>query len=65
MLTSSSSSQGNDTEHKLNNKLINGLDLKKATCPDKISVTVFKNISPELSPNLEKMFNLLKGEILP
>lgn len=65
MLSLSSPSQGNDTEHKLNNKLINGLDLKKATCPDKISVAVFKNISPKLSPNLEKMFNLPEAEILP
>ena len=38
-------------------KLIKALDSTKATGPDNIPVIVLKNISPELSPILAKVFN--------
>ena len=38
-------------------KLIKALDSTKATGPDSIPVVVLKNISPELSPILAKLFN--------
>ena len=38
-------------------KLIRALDSTKATGPDNIPVVVLKNISPELSPILAKVFN--------
>ncbi|KAI8485267.1 hypothetical protein Bbelb_370140 [Branchiostoma belcheri] len=38
-------------------KLIKDLDANKATGPDNIPVVVLKNLSPELSPILAKLFN--------
>ena len=38
-------------------KLIRDLDVSKATGPDETPVVVLKNISPELSPILAKLFN--------
>ena len=46
--------------------LISGLDSTKATGPDNIPVMVLKNISPELSPILAKLFNkCLKKKCFP
>ena len=47
-------------------KLIRDLDVSKATGPDEIPVVVLKNISPELSPILAKLFNrCLKEKTFP
>ena len=47
-------------------KLVKGLDSTKATGPDGIPVVVLKNISPELSPLLAKLFNCcLKEKCFP
>ena len=47
-------------------KLIHDLDSSKATGPDEIPVVVLKNISPEISPILTKLFNrCLKEKSFP